>query len=96
MPLMQFYAVSDFEISWDYIVNVGRVWWFCFCTERRFGGNYRPQFHRKINFSTLELKTLVPPKSSYPCSKVNLVSTIYNLVILTDIIVRKWKQASHK
>jgi hypothetical protein len=56
MLLMQFYAVTDFELSWVYIVNVGRVWWFCFCTERRFGGNYRPQLHRKINFSTLEVK----------------------------------------
>jgi len=56
VPLMQFYAVTDFEISWDYFVNVSRVRWFCFCTERRFGGNYCPQLHRKINFFTLELK----------------------------------------
>jgi hypothetical protein len=56
MPLMQFYDVIDFELSWVYIVNVGRVWWFCFCTERRFGGNYHPQLHRKIKFSTLEVK----------------------------------------
>jgi hypothetical protein len=56
MSLMHFYAVTDFELSWDYIVNVGRMWWFCFRAERRFGGNYRPQLHRKINFSTRELK----------------------------------------
>jgi hypothetical protein len=28
MPLMQFYAVTDFLLSWNYFVNVGRVWWF--------------------------------------------------------------------
>ena len=55
-------------------------------------GNYRPQLNRKINFSTLELRDLVHPKSSYPRNKVKLVGTFYNLVILTDIVARKCKQ----
>jgi len=56
MPLMQFCAVTVSELSWDYIVNVGLVWWFCFCAERRFRGDYRPQLHRHISVSTLEVK----------------------------------------
>jgi hypothetical protein len=57
MPLMQFYAVTGFELSWDYIVSVGLMWWFYFCAGRHFGGNYRLKLHRHINFSTLEVKT---------------------------------------